>query len=105
MPINGKITISELARLINISRPTLYKYVEEYDRKEFSNIPDEVIKLLDFITSDSVVSKSEIIGYCIEKYKKTSEYSVLDKIKMLMNTDGKFKRLLIEFVDDYCKNK
>jgi hypothetical protein len=30
MAFNGKITISELARLTNLSRPTLYKYVEEY---------------------------------------------------------------------------
>ena len=105
MPVNGKITISELSRLIDISRPTLYKYVEEYEKGNYSNIPTELYKLFEFINQDDVNDKSLIIGYCIDTYKKTSEHSVLDKIKMLMKTDGNFKRLLIEFVDEYCKKK
>ena len=105
MAINRKITISELARLIDISRPTLYKYVEEFEKGNYSNIPGELCKLFEFIEQDSVTDKSMIIGYCIDTYKKTSEHSVLDKIKMLMKTDGNFKRMLIEFVDEYCKKK
>lgn len=105
MAINGKITISELSRLVDISRPTLYKYVEEYEKGNFNTIPKELLKLFDYINSDSVTDKSMIIGYCIDTYKKTNEHSVLDKIKMLMKTDWKFKKKLIEFVDEYCEKK
>lgn len=105
MAINGKITISELSRLVDISRPTLYKYVEEYEKGNHTSIPKELLSLFNYINQDSVTDKSMIIGYCIDTYKKTNENSVLDKIKMLMKTDGKFKKMLIEFVDEYCKKK
>ena len=34
--LKGKITISELSRIINVSRPTLYKYCEEYEKNKFA---------------------------------------------------------------------
>jgi hypothetical protein len=105
MAFNGKITISELARLTNLSRPTLYKYVEEYENNDISNIPADILELFNYIYSTDVKDKSDIINYCIKKNKKSSESSVFDKIKMLYATDEQFKKKLILFVNEYCKNQ
>lgn len=105
MAFKGKITISELSRLIDISRPTLYKYVEEYEANIYTNISKEVLELFNFIYHDNTNSKTDIINYCIQKNKKSAESSVFDKIKMLYNTDEVFKKKLIVFVDEYCKNQ
>lgn len=105
MAFHGKITISELSRLTNLSRPTLYKYVEEYENEEISNIPTDILELFNYIYSNEVKNKSDIINYCIKKNKKSSESSVFDKIKMLYNSDEQFKKKLILFVNDYCKNQ
>ena len=105
MAFNGKITISQLSRLTDLSRPTLYKYVEEYEENQLSNIPKEILALFDFIYSKEAKTKEDIINYCIQKNKKSAESSVFDKIKMLFNTDEQFKKKLIVFVNDYCKNQ
>lgn len=104
MAFNGKITISELSRLTDLSRPTLYKYVEEYEAEKIHNIPNEILPLFDYIYSAEAKNKADIINYCIQKNKKSAESSVFDKIKMLFNTDEQFKKKLIVFVNDYCKN-
>lgn len=104
MAFNGKITISGLSRLTDLSRPTLYKYVEEYEGNIYNNIPKEILALFDYIYSNEAKNKEDIINYCIQKNRKSAESSVLDKIKMLFNTDEQFKKKLIVFVNDYCKN-
>ena len=60
MAFNGKITISELARLTNLSRPTLYKYVEEYENNDISNIPADILELFNYIYSKIFIFASYI---------------------------------------------
>ena len=105
MAFNGKITISQISRLTDLSRPTLYKYVLEYENNELSNIPKDILNLFDYIYSNESKTKEDIINYCIQKNKRSAESSVLDKIKMLFNTDEQFKKKLIVFVNEYCKNQ
>ena len=105
MAFKGKITISELSRLTDLSRPTLYKYVEEYEDEKYNTIPNDIITLFNYIYSNEAKTKADIINYCIQKNNKSAESSVFDKIKMLFNTDVEFKKKLITFVNDYCKNQ
>ena len=45
MNIVEVITISELSRLTKKSRPTLYKYINDYENQVYDNIPFNFIKL------------------------------------------------------------
>lgn len=56
------LSITELSRLLQRSRPTVYKYVTEYKSKRFDNIPNSVKELFDRI--ENGCSKSEMYAYC-----------------------------------------
>lgn len=105
MALKGKITISELSRIINVSRPTLYKYVEEYENDPvFNTIPLKILNLFEFIYSDKVNDKYDILEYYISNFKTTNDASILDEIKTLIVSDNDFKKKLREFIDNYYSN-
>lgn len=103
MLLKGKITISELSRLINFSRPTLYKYLDEYEKKCYDNIPSNVVNLFDYIYSDESYNKNDIIEYCASSFMFSSTNSIIDEVKMLIKTKDGFKEKLREFIDDFYK--
>ena len=43
MPITNYITITELARLTHKSRPSIYKYVENYEVSNYDDVPYSII--------------------------------------------------------------
>lgn len=57
-PKNGEISeklrevipLLELARMLNVSRPTLYKYMEYYDSGNFEKIPTRVHECFDYMS-------------------------------------------------------
>lgn len=104
MAFKGKITISELSRILNISRPTLYKYVEEYECEFIQNIPDGILEIFDYIYSDKSYDKNDIMQFCIANHNSNTKDFVIDKIKMLMKVDDNFTDELIKFIDSYYKN-
>ena len=75
------ITVSELARLINISRPTLYKYKEMYE-KDDSELELKYKNLFDYIESCSV--KDEIYSYTNNIFT-SNDNSLTDKLKLEEN--------------------
>ena len=65
MFITDIISITELSRLTGKSRPTIYKYINDYKVGNYDDIPFSIIEL--FKMSDSC-SKSDIIAYCQKNY-------------------------------------
>lgn len=84
--ITDIITISELSRLINISRPTLYKYIDDYENGIFDNIDETYKRLFDYITYN-VSNKKQIYDYCINSFENDDKKAILDKIKFLLDKD------------------
>lgn len=62
MNIVDAISITELARLTQKTRPTVYKYVADYESGNTSAVPENVKVLFDKIVRGA--SKSEIYDYC-----------------------------------------
>ena len=75
------ITVSELARLINISRPTLYKYKEMYETGD-AELELKYKELFDNIEKCSL--KSEVYNYTNNIFQ-SSDYSLTDKLKLEEN--------------------
>ena len=67
MRITDAASITELARLLQKSRPTVYKYISEYENGNTENIPESV-KTLFVQISENDWGKSKIYEYCHEKY-------------------------------------
>ncbi len=104
MKITDMISISELARLLNKSRPTVYKYVSDYENGSFSGLPLSVKKLFDEIKSGNI-PKREIYEYCehwfslegrvAAKGKKEKTVGLKEIVKLLKEHQAKidFRKL------------
>ena len=63
MQITDIVTITELSKLLGKSRPTVYKYVSDYESGNYSAIPHSVRSLFDKIMSGET-SKRGVLEYC-----------------------------------------
>lgn len=59
------IKITELADYLQISRPTLYKYMESYDRGEKDEVNKKVLRLFDYIEENPLLGKKNVITYIL----------------------------------------
>lgn len=63
MKITDMITITELSRLLGKSRPTVYKYISDFESGNFAALPHSVKKLFTEIQSGNIPKKG-IYEYC-----------------------------------------
>lgn len=63
MQITDIVTITELSKLLGKSRPTVYKYVSDYEAGNYSAIPHSVRSLFDKIMSGET-SRRGVLEYC-----------------------------------------
>lgn len=63
MKITDMITITELSRLLGKSRPTVYKYISDFEQGDYSSLPHSVKKLFMDIQSGEIPKKG-IYEYC-----------------------------------------
>ena len=97
------LRLTELANYLQISRPTLYKFIELYDSGEMDEINPKVLKLFDYICSNSLIGKKTVIAYIlthlteIKPLGEKSELAALSKAKkyILANPES-YKTTLIE---------
>ena len=68
MKITDMISITELSRLLKKTRPTVYKYVSDFEKGNLSAIPHSVRKLFSGIQSGKT-PKKEIYEYCDHWYQ------------------------------------
>jgi len=70
--IRDIIPLSDVADYLNISRPTLYKYMDFYDSGEFEKIPSATKNYFDFISSGKTTRK-EVHEYFLQEGKKLKD--------------------------------
>ena len=63
MNVTDAITITELSRLLQKSRPTIYKYVVDFEEGNLDAIPYNVKELFRRIEEEDL-SHDEILEYC-----------------------------------------
>lgn len=71
MQITDIVTITELSKLLGKSRPTVYKYVSDYEAGNYGAIPHSVRSLFDKITSGET-SKRGVFEYCDHWFTSSS---------------------------------
>lgn len=80
--ITDYISITELARLTRKSRPTMYKYVDDFNKGNYDDIPYSFIKLFRMIGQRP---KAEIILYCDTTYGNMVMDECGQQLKELIN--------------------
>ena len=101
------IKITELANYLDISRPTMYKFIESYDNGEFGSINNKVLKLFDYISSSELIGKNNVINYILNNIAEVKELEAKEDISLFKNV----RRYMLsnpeseksKFLDMVCK--
>jgi hypothetical protein len=88
--INDIITVTELSRLTGKTRPTVYKYVKDYEQARYDSVPYTFLMLLELM-EDEKTTKRDIIEYCKKHYSDGEELSPLlsDVIELLKSNSDR----------------
>ena len=74
MKVTDIISITELSRIMNKSRPTIYKYISDYEKGSLDELPLVVKELFDSIVKKDF-SKKDIYVYCDTYFGGSDELS------------------------------
>lgn len=62
---NLDLKITELAEYMQVSRPTMYKFIECYDSHDFSQINPKMLKLFNYIDEHELIGKRNVVNYIL----------------------------------------
>lgn len=96
------LRITELADYLQISRPTMYKFIEYYDESQFNLINKKALKLFNYITENELAGKKNVINYILNNLVDVNELGdnkdliIIKRIKNLIisNPDSKKTQFL-----------
>ena len=92
MQVTDAISITEIAKLLKKSRPTVYKYISDFEMGNELAVPEAVCQLFHLIV-DSEISKAEIVRYC-EKRFGAPELEISEECQEIINLLRKYERQL-----------
>ena len=99
MIITDFISITELSRLTKKSRPTIYKYLNDFSRGNYDDIPYSIINLFKMAETST---KAEIIAYCNATYGTTYADNCNEEVQELINLIiSKQKELDVSKIKDF----
>ena len=111
MKITDMITITELSRLLGKSRPTVYKYISDFEEGNLAALPPSVKKLFLEIQSGNIPKKG-IYEYCEHWFsgesvpqtpvKKNKLVSVKEIITLIKKNE---KKLNLENLKKYIEEE
>ena len=100
MKVTDLITITELSRITNKSRPTIYKYISDFESEKYDEIPNVVLKLFNSIKNGDF-SKKDIYGYCETYFMGDDElseiFALIKEYRAKLNL-GKLKDFILKEV-------
>ena len=94
------LKITELADYLQISRPTMYKFIEYYDDNEFDLINKKVLKLFNYINENELIGKKNVINFILSnlvELKSLDDPSddTIKKIRKLIHSNPESKRIIL----------
>ena len=113
MKITDIVSVTELSKILNKSRPTVYKYVSDFERGEHSAIPHSVKRLFLQIQSGNI-PKREIYAYGDywfasgekKETKKQAGTSLKDIFKLLKDNEKKLDLTKVKaYIEEAIKNE
>ncbi len=96
---NLGIRLTELSNYLGCSRPTLYKYLEDYENRNYKNIDSKVRKVFDLIIKKKTLSKIEVINFIIGINKENDE-TLLDELFKIIKADDNLQKDLIQNIEE-----
>ena len=69
MQLGNLVTVTELSRLTGKTRPTIYKYMKDFEDGKYDDIPYTFLMLLE-LGRRAGATKAEVIAYCEKNFPK-----------------------------------
>lgn len=89
-----ELRLTELSTYLGFSRPTLYKFLDDYEKKEFKNIDFKVKVIFDYIMQKSTTSKIEVINKIIELNRQNESHGSVDNFIEKLKSDSETLQLI-----------
>jgi len=86
---NMDLRITELADYMQVSRPTMYKFIEYYENSSFDLINRKTLKLFNYIVENELAGKKNVINYILNNLIEVKEMGDSEE-KDFMKTMKKF---------------
>lgn len=67
------IRIMDLAKYMEMSRPTIYKYIEMYETGHRNEIESKVLSVFEYIDNNENIGKTNVIKFILENISKIEE--------------------------------
>ena len=107
------LRITELAEYLQVSRPTMYKFIELYDNKKFGLINRDVLALFNYINENELVGKKGVMNFILTQLtevRTADGNQTVEEVKnyLLSNPQSKKSRFIAdcflspEFNDVIC---
>lgn len=68
-----ELKITELSDYLQISRPTMYKFIDTYDAGDTSTINKHILKLFKYIDENPLIGKKTVISYILNNLVEEKE--------------------------------
>ena len=82
------IKTTELSQYMRISRPSLYKYLDSYESREYRNIPDKVLRTFRYIDKYKSLTKEQVITFVICEFAEENTSDKKEAIRKYLLTKG-----------------
>lgn len=77
------IKITELANYLQISRPTMYKFIDAYDRGDRGSVNPSVLKVFDYISQNALIGKRNVIAYILTNLTDEKSTGTLEQQELI----------------------
>lgn len=89
------LRLTELANYLDVSRPTIYKYLDDFESRKYKQIDSQVLDTFRFINKKNTLTKLQVIDYII-KSKRDQEglpSELTKKIERIVLEDNRLSEL------------
>ena len=63
----------------------MYKFIESYDNGEFDTINKKVLKLFDYMTTNELIGKNNVINYILNNIAEVKEMETKEAVELFKN--------------------
>lgn len=87
------LKIMDLAQMLDISRPTLYKMIECYQNNEFDKIPPHILGLFNYM-QNPYINKNNVFVYVAENILKAAKSDFKGEFSKLIESSSEFDAII-----------
>jgi len=92
------LKLTDLAQILNNSRPTVYRFIEYYEKNERTKIPARVLNFFNYIQENKEISRIEAMSFAITNIKDYKNETFKEKVGKAKR--GQIRELVVDGNED-----